>query len=110
VRNRAFDYIRSSRREVLDGGVRGEPLPSAENETAEAMLLRIEAIGALRKFVEELDERDRQLVKLKYFEDLKYRDISDRTGLSVGNVGYRLHHILKELAGKLRPLGIDKVS
>ena len=57
--------------------------------------------------VSQLDETDRQLVKLKYFEDLKYRDISAQTGLSISNVGYRLHHILKELAGKLRPLGID---
>ena len=44
------------------------------------------------------------------FEGLKYRDISTRTGLSVSNVGYRLHHILKELARKLRPLGIDETS
>ena len=74
------------------------------------MLLRTEATGVLRQIVEELDETDRKLVKLKYFEDLKYRDISARTGLSVSNVGYRLHHILKELAGKLRPLGIDENS
>ena len=60
--------------------------------------------------VEELNETDRQLVKLKYYEDLKYRDISEKTGLSVSNVGYRLHHILKELASKLRSLGIDGKS
>ena len=30
-----------------------------------------------------------------------------KPGLSVGNVGYRLHHILKNLAGKLRQIGID---
>jgi RNA polymerase sigma-70 factor (ECF subfamily) len=71
----------------------------------------MEATAALRQIVEEeLDETDRQLVKLKYFEGLKYRDISVQTGLSVSNVGYRLHHILKELASKLRPLGIDGKS
>jgi RNA polymerase sigma-70 factor (ECF subfamily) len=81
--------------------------PNAEDETPEAMLLRMEATAALRQILAELDETDRQLVKLKYFEGLKYREISVQTGLSVSNVGYRLHHILKELAGKLRPLGID---
>ena len=50
------------------------------------------------------------LVTLKYFEGLKYREISVETGLSISNVGYRLHHILRELAGKLRPLGIDEKS
>jgi RNA polymerase sigma factor (sigma-70 family) len=110
VRNRAYNYIRDNQREILkidDGNVQS---PNAEDETPEATLLRMEAIGALRQIVEELDETDRQLVKLKYFEGLKYRDISAQTGLSIGNVGYRLHHILKELAGKLRPLGIDEMS
>ncbi len=44
---------------------------------------------------------------MKYFEELKYAEISERTGLSIGNVGYRLHHILKRLADKLRKLGIE---
>ncbi len=44
---------------------------------------------------------------LKYQENLKYDQISQRTGLSVGNVGYKLHHLLKALADNLRRLGID---
>jgi len=107
VRNRAYDYNRDNRREILDSDDREVQSPDAEGEPPEDMLLRMEAIGALRRIMEELDETDRQLVKLKYFEGLKYREISARTGLSISNVGYRLHHILKELAGKLRPLGID---
>ena len=70
----------------------------------------MEAAGTLRLILEELSEADRQLVNLKYFESLKYRDISERTGLSISNVGYRLHHILKELAQKLDQLGIDGIS
>ena len=110
VRNRAFNHIRDNKREILNSDNREVQSPNAEDETPEAMLLRMEAIAALRQIVAELDETDRQLVKLKYFEDLKYRDISAQTGLSISNVGYRLHHILKELAGKLRPLGIDGKS
>ncbi len=110
VRNRAYNHIRDNQREILNVDDRKVQSLSAENETPEATFLRMEAIGALRQMVEELNETDRQLVKLKYFEDLKYRDISARTGLSISNVGYRLHHILKKLAGKLRPLGIDELS
>lgn len=109
VRNRAFNHLRDSQREMLAGD--REKSPSAtEGSSPEAMLLRMEATGALREMIDELDETDRQLVKLKYFENLKYRDISAQTGLSISNVGYRLHHILKDLAGKLRPLGFDKSS
>jgi RNA polymerase sigma-70 factor (ECF subfamily) len=81
-----------------------------EEESPEASLVQQEVIGAVRQFMEELDEPDRELVKLKYFEDLKYREISTQTGLNIGNVGYRLHHILKELAARLRKLGFDEKS
>ncbi len=107
VRNRAYNYIRDNKREILNSDDHEVVSPDPEAET---MILRIEATGALRQMLEELDEVDRQLVKLKYFDNLKYRDISAQTGLSIGNVGYRLHHILKELGSKLRPLGIDELS
>jgi len=110
VRNRAYNYIRDNKREILSSDAREVQSPDAEDETPDVLLLRVEATGTLRQIVEELDETDRQIVKLKYFENLKYRDISARTGLSISNVGYRLHHILKELARKLRPLGIDGMS
>ncbi|MEO8270289.1 MAG: sigma factor-like helix-turn-helix DNA-binding protein, partial [Aureliella sp.] len=83
---------------------------NAGEETPEHVLLRMEAAGAVRQSLAELDETDQTLVKLKYFDDLSYRDMAAQTGLSISNVGYRLHHILKELGTKLRPLGIDKNS
>ena len=110
VRNRAYNHIRDSKREVLNGD--DDKLQSAltDEDSPEALHLHVEAISALRASLEELSESDRQLVKLKYFDDLKYRDISTESGQSIGNVGYRLHHILKELAGKLRKLGFDENS
>ena len=110
VRNRAYNHIRDSKREVLNGD--DDKLQSAltDEDSPEALHLHVEAISALRASLEELNESDRQLVKLKYFDDLKYRDISTESGQSIGNVGYRLHHILKELAGKLRKLGFDENS
>jgi len=110
VRNKAYNHIRDNKREVLDSDHRKSPSPHSEDGTPEDLLLRMEAAGVVRQILEELDETDRQLVKLKYFADLKYSDISAQTGLSISNVGYRLHHILKELAGKLEPLGIDGKS
>ena len=110
VRNRAYNHIRDSKREVLNGD--DDKLQSAltDEDSPEALHLHVEAISALRASLEELSETDRQLVKLKYFDHLKYRDISTESGQSIGNVGYRLHHILKELAGKLRKLGFDENS
>lgn len=110
VRNRAYNHLRNSKRESLHGDDSETKSPSVDGETPEATLLRMEMTGALRELIDELNETDRQLVTLKYFQNLKYRDISAQTGLSISNVGYRLHHILKELAGKLGPLGFDRIS
>lgn len=110
VRNRVFNHVRDNRREVLCKDDNDAASDGCVNETPEGLFLRLEAAGTLRQLLDDLNETDRQLVKLKYFEGMKYREISEQTGLTISNVGYRLHHILKELAGKLRPLGIDEIS
>ena len=61
VRNRAYNQIRDNQRETLNSDDPKSRAPNADDETPEAMLLRIEATGALRQIVEELNETDRQL-------------------------------------------------
>jgi RNA polymerase sigma factor (sigma-70 family) len=107
VRNKSFNYLRDNKREVLRGDDDGR---GGGDQSPEVTYERMEAAAAVRRLMGELDETDRELLRLKYFDDLKYREISARTGLSMGNVGYRLHHILKELAEKLQQLGIDGES
>ena len=64
-----------------------EPLPDEQ-------IIRWEGIGLVRLSLAALDERSRELVRLKFSEDLSYKQISERTGLTVGHVGYLLHHAL----------------
>ncbi|MGI9471756.1 MAG: RNA polymerase sigma factor [Rubripirellula sp.] len=109
VRNRVYNHVRDSRREVLSGDDGPASTSAAHEEPPDGELEQLEVTAALRQQIEELNQTDRELVKLKYFEGLKYRDISDLTGLSISNVGYRLHHILKELAIKMRPHGIEEI-
>ncbi len=104
IRNLALNHLRDHQREIhtefineLAGDV---PDP-------EQTLGHLETIGTLQLLVAELDPAERQLIALKYHENLKYDQISQRTGLSVGNVGYKLHHALKHLADALRRLGIE---
>ena len=48
------------------------------------------------------------LIRLKFHEDLSYQQISERTGLKTGHVGYLLHHALKAIAGELAKSGVIK--
>jgi RNA polymerase sigma-70 factor (ECF subfamily) len=69
-------------------------------------IIRMEGIGLVRLSLETLDERSRELIRLKFTDELSYRDISARTGISVSNVGYILHHALKTIGDELARTGV----
>lgn len=104
IRNLALNHLRDHQRESHSEFLHEVASESPDPDQA---LGRLEAIGTLQLLVSELDPADRDLISLKYHENLKYDQISQRTGLSVGNVGYKLHHALKNLADSLRRLGIE---
>ena len=110
VRNRAFHYLRKSRRETLGNGDDGGLIADSSLETPADLIARMETVAELRQLVSQLPEKDRRLVQLKYYEGLKYRDISQRTGLTISNVGFRLHQVLKKLAAGLLRSGVEKHS
>jgi len=104
IRNLALNHLRDHKRETsIDASHDWE----SDSPDPDQTLVRQETIGTLQLLVAELDPADRDLISLKYHENLKYDQISERTGLSVGNVGYKLHHALRNLADSLRRLGIE---
>ncbi|HEY4989683.1 MAG TPA: sigma-70 family RNA polymerase sigma factor [Opitutaceae bacterium] len=103
IRNLALNHLRDSHPETqLD-----EESASAEESLPRELMGRSEAVGTVRMLLAEMSEDDRNLVRMKYSDDLKYQEISKRTGLSVGNVGFRLHHVLKALLDGLQRAGIE---
>ena len=91
---------------------RGFPEKHADESTPtpDAILARHEAIGTLRLFIAELEAEDARLIHLKYMEHQSYADIARAAGLPIGTVGYRLHHLLKQLAASLRRAGIESAN
>jgi RNA polymerase sigma-70 factor (ECF subfamily) len=76
-----------------------QPLPDEQ-------IARWEGIGLVRLSLETLDDRSREVVRLKFNEGLSYKEISARTGLKIGHVGYLLHHALKAIADELSKNGV----
>jgi RNA polymerase sigma factor (sigma-70 family) len=104
LRNLALNHLRDHRREMpLEAGA--ETAQEAELPAEE--MGRKEAVGLVRMLLAELPAEDRDLIRLKYQEDLKYQEIGRRTGLNAGNVGYKLHYLLKGLAEALRHAGVE---
>ena len=76
-----------------------QPLPDEQ-------IARWEGVGLVRLNLQNLDARNQELIRLKFTENLSYKQISERTGLTVSNVGYLLHHALKTLAAELAKAGL----
>tara|TARA_Y100001934_G_scaffold283484_1_gene403670 strand:+ start:6572 stop:7114 length:543 start_codon:yes stop_codon:yes gene_type:complete len=81
--------------------------PVDDDALPDARLERMEAVGMAMLCLDRLKENARELIQLKFVENLSYKEIAERTGLSVGNVGYKLHHAIKFLAGELKKEGVQ---
>lgn len=100
-RNKAIDVRRKESRMTtladpeLAEPARAEPVPmiqAEQRETAETV----------REIIERLPENERTVIRLKFEDGLSYRDIAEKTGLSISNVGFLIHRGLKTIRKKLK--------
>jgi len=106
VHNLAIDHQRRARKIVsLDAPSSDGTTPASDAADSQPLpdeqIARWEGIGLVRLVLETLDARSREIIRLRFNEDLSYKEISGRTGLTVGHVGYLLHHALKAMAVEL---------
>ena len=111
VHNLALNHRRRAAKIIpLNPAVDGEGSPAIDPADPaplpDEQIIRLEGIGLVRICLETLDARSRELIRLKFTEELSYQDISTRTGLTVGNVGYLLHHALKNIGQELAKSGV----
>jgi len=111
VHNLALNQRRQARQIVsLDAsrpdGRTGACDPADPKPLPDEQLSRMEGIGLVRLTLETLDARSRELIRLKFTEDLSYKEISARMGLKSGHVGYLLHCALKTMADELAKNGV----
>lgn len=96
ARNVAIDHLRAARFHVaLD-----EAEQVTDGTTPETELTARSDRARLRALVENLPERERELVALKYGAGLTNREIASITGLTESNVGTILHRCVQVLRGK----------
>jgi RNA polymerase sigma-70 factor (ECF subfamily) len=108
--NLALNHKRNANKIVPLDGVGADS--KAQREAADPQpfpdeqIARWEGIGLVRLSLNALDERSRELIRLKFHENLSYKEISARTGLTSGHVGYLLHHAIKAIAVELKKNGV----
>ena len=110
VRNLAFNHKRKHGRMITfdpsgqDEGYSREPID--EDILPDERIERMEAVGMLMLCMDRLDDEVKALVRMKFVEELSYKEMAVRTGLSIGNVGYKLHHAIKFLADEMESEGL----
>lgn len=79
-------------------------------DTPEDLVVRSEAVQALFDALARLPERDRELIRLAYWEELPHDAIAGLLGLTRGNVDVRLHRAIRRLAKELARSGHSPIE
>ncbi len=103
--NLAINHHRKDRRMTTSDHVR-ELAPDVGQDPGQ-QLSAAEDQQQLSTLIEDLPENQQRVIRLKFHAGLKYREISQATGLSEGNVGFLLHTALQTLRKKMQGLGIS---
>ena len=105
LRRLCFNFLRDARTRsrILagDGGAWLVARAQANASDPAAALDRSEAAARIARAIESLPDREREVLVLKEFEDLKYREIADLVGVPVGTVMSRLYSARRRLAERL---------
>lgn len=99
--NLAMDSFRARHRQGAD------PLLETPAAPADALeeLMHKEACEMAMSELHRLPEEQRQVLLLRVVHGMKLREISEVTGLTTGNAGYRISQGLQELSRRLKAVG-----
>ena len=95
MRHRALNHLRSAEREVA--------VPQVEAQQPEPASAPPDAAVELRERLDQLPERDREVLAAKYLQDLSYQKIAEMLGITVNTVRVRCCRAkqrLRELIGQ----------
>ena len=92
-------YHRDRKRLVYDEELaHGEPAPP--DETPNGLDVEM-TTGALAKALRRLSGPHREVIVLRFYEDMKIHEIAARLGISKGTVKSRLHYAIAEMQRRL---------
>jgi len=115
TRNKCLDYLRSSKT-VTERPFSSFPdcenfikLSSPENNNPLGVIVGKELENDLRRAINDMPEKTREVFKKSRMEGKKYEEIANETGISLNTVKYHMKQamaILKDRFGKYLPLAL----
>lgn len=100
-RNKAIDIRRKEKR-MKTVTTMDDTTLKTDNKTPVSIAGQNDENGFLMKLVDQLPEKEREIIDLKFQEGLSYRQIGKITGYSPTHVGHLLHQTLNNLRYQLK--------
>ena len=100
-RNLCYDAMKTDARERKR---REQARPPAEAATPAAAAETGELAALVGRELENLPEREREVLRLKVHEGLSYQQIAEITGVATGTVGWLIHQAMERLCDRMRAL------
>jgi RNA polymerase sigma factor (sigma-70 family) len=95
--NESITFINNRKKRAIDDLEDEEGFSLADQLSADEYFDGSEAEIKLFKAIETLPEKQRAVFQLRYFEEMKYEDISEVLGTSVGGLKASYHHAVKKI-------------
>ena len=111
--NTYIDHLRRNRLETVplssaernsDGDFIEYQIPSNQPNPEEAMI-RMQRDEALKQIVDQMKEPYRQIIRMRYYDDMSYEDIAKTLGIPIGTVKIRLLRAKELLAATVSRKG-----
>lgn len=104
--NNCIDFMRKKRVPVasIDVGIENKDgafffiEPKTNEKTPEEELIHQQKIKTMRAFVDKIKPKYKELLELRYFEELSYEEISDALNLPLGTIKVQLFRARESLA------------
>ena len=112
ARNNCIDYLRKNKISTIsidkmiedEEGKKSNFDIKSNDPNPESIIIKKQRISILRQIVDQLKPKYRELVKLRYFKEMSYEEISDILNIPLGTVKAQLHRsrgeLFKILSGK----------
>ncbi len=111
--NLARDWLRRQGRSLVAAAPgtaeRTEMTVASEVPGVDERLVQAEQVDQLQKALAELSEAERQVISLRFFSDLSFKEIAAALDVPLGTALARAHRGLKHLKARLQADSQDKV-
>ena len=104
ARNNCIDYLRKNKIKTtsidqftIDDGKKNKIDIQSDELNPEGILIRKQKIAILRQVVDKLKPKYRELVKLRYFKEMSYEEISTLLQIPIGTVKAQLYRSREQL-------------